>query len=98
MASGSIAKIVSVEYVDLFLVDQYVTANGMTAIVLNHAFPQQVLDVQITRAWPRTTWNGGALVGIVQWNYDASVESVSATLSTTSEQSYDITIRVFYES
>ena len=97
MATGSIKKLVSVEYVDLVLTDQYVTSDGMTAIVLNHAFTRPVLDVQIKRAWPRTTWTGGAIVGIVQWDYDASIESVSLTISTTSVQSYDMTIRVFYE-
>ena len=97
MATGSTKKLTSVGYVDVVLTSQYVTADGLTALVLNQSFPQKVLDVQIKRAWPLETWTGGAIVSIVQWDYDDSIETVSVTLSTTSVQSYGITFRVFYE-
>jgi len=97
MASGSIKKITSISYVDVVYPSLAVSASGMTALTLSQTFPTNVIGVEITRSWPLANWNVGALVNIVQWDYIASDGTVDITLSTTSEQSYGVTFRVYYE-
>ena len=97
MASGSVKKITSISYVDVFYQSMAVSANGTTTITLSQTFSTNVIGVEITRAWPLANWNNGALVNIVQWNYNASDGTVGITLSTTSEQSYGVAFRVYYE-
>lgn len=97
MASGSIKKITSISYVDVVYPSIAVSPNGTTALTLSQTFSSNVIGVEITRSWPLANWNSGALVSIVQWNYNSSTGEVAVTLSTTSEQSYGVTFRVYYE-
>lgn len=96
MASGTIKKITSVGYADVVQSGLTVKPNGTTAIQLGQTFDSDVIGVEIKRAWPGTTWDNGALVGIVQWNYEPSTGVVALTVSTTVEQAYDVTFRVYY--
>lgn len=97
MASGSIKKITSVSYADVVYQEVAVSANGTTAFSLSQTFSANVIGVEITRAWPYANWGNGALVNIVQWDYNSTTGAVAVTLSTTSEQSYGLTFRVYYE-
>ena len=97
MASGTIKKITSVGYADVVQSGLTVLSNGTTAIQLSQTFDSDVIGVEITRAWPSLNWDNGAMVSIVQWNYTPSTGVVAITLSTTSDQAYDITFRVCYE-
>ena len=96
MASGTIKKITSVGYTNVVQSGLTVLSNGTTAIQLSQTF-DSVIGVEITRAWPSLNWDNGALVSIVQWNYEPSTGVIAITLSTTSDQAYDITFRVYYE-
>ena len=98
MASGTIKKITTIGYADVVQSGLNVKPNGTTAIQLGRTFDSTVIGIEITRAWPSTTWDNGALVGIVQWNYEPSTGVVSLTLSTTVEQAYDVTFRGYYMS
>lgn len=97
MASGSIKKITSISYVDVVYPSIAVSPNGTTALTLSQTFSSNVIGIEITRSWPLANWNNGALVSCVQWNYNSSTGEVAVTLSTTSEQSYGVTFRVYYE-
>ena len=55
-----------------------------------------MIGVELRRAWPKTNWNNGALVNIINWAYVASTKVLSVALSTTSAQQYDFNIRYYY--
>ena len=97
MASGSVKKYPAISYVDIFYTGLTILSNGTTTFNLSQTFDNNVIGVELKRAWPESNWNSGAIVSIVKWNFNQTTGTVSVTLSTTSSQPYGVAIRVYYE-
>lgn len=97
MASGSMKKYPAISYVDFFYNSLTILPNGTTNFNLSQTFDKNVIGVELKRAWPESNWNSGALVSIVQWDFNQTTGTVGVTLSTTSSQPYGVAIRVYYE-
>lgn len=88
-----------IDYFDIVLSNQSVSSSTTNITYQKStaaAGAGSLLYAVITRAWPQSNWDYGAIVSIVQQSDDAN--NIYLVLSTTSSQVYDINIRVFYES
>jgi len=54
-----------------------------------------LISLTIKQAWPKTTWNNGALVSLC--NVSTSGTNVTVTLSTNTEQEYQVSFYVIYK-